>query len=125
MNKEFWIKVLYIIHIPITVFWFGLFLIPTYFWADRMLFQFWYAIGLVSIQYLWGILVFRKFSSICPVTTMMQLLRGYDLNDERNYKHGFIAEFIQDLNLPLKPKHTDYLLKTTFVVIVLQYIFLV
>ncbi|NQV91780.1 hypothetical protein HQ489_04875 [Candidatus Woesearchaeota archaeon] len=125
MDKDFWIKFMYVTHIPITAFWFVLFVIPTSIWPERMIFQFWYALWLVGGQVSWGILIFGKFKSICPMTTVMQLLRGYDIKDERNYDHGFIAEFFEDMGIPLSRKGTSVILNMSFLVIVLQYMFLV
>ena len=116
---------MYVTHIPVTIFWFILFMIPTSMWSYRMDFQFWYALWLVGGQVTWGIMMFGKFQSICPMTTVMQLLRGYQLDDERNYGHGFIAEFIQDMGIPLSRKGTSNILTISFVIIVLQYFFLV
>jgi hypothetical protein len=125
MDKEFWIKFMYVTHIPVTIFWFALFIIPTSIWSYRMDFQFWYALWLVGGQTLWGFLIFGKIKSICPMTTVMQLLRGYGLKDKRNYEHGFIAELIQDMKIPLSRKSTSNILTISFVIIVLQFIFLV
>ncbi|MBT3835962.1 hypothetical protein HOD05_01350 [Candidatus Woesearchaeota archaeon] len=125
MNKDFWIKFLYVTHIPVTIFWFALFVVPTSIWPYRMDFQFWYALWLVGGQVTWGVLMFRKLQSICPMTTVMQLLRGYDLKDKRNYEHGFIAEFFEDMRFPISRKGTSILLNVSFVIIVLQYFFLV
>ena len=100
-------------------------MIPSFLWPGRMIFQFWYALSIVGGQTLWGILIHGKIKSVCPMTTVMQLLRGYGLNDEKNYNHGFIAEFIRDIGIPLTKKGTSNLLHLSFVLIVLQYLFLV
>ena len=109
------------IHFPICVFWFALFFIPVSFWPGRIAFQFWYAMGMVGLEFVWGALVFKKAAPICPLTTWMQSIRGYPLKDKRNYLHSYFYEIFHRFKIPMTKGQVEALLKTTFVLIIVQY----
>lgn len=115
-------RLLYVTHSIISLFWFILFLIPTSFWHNRISFQFWYALGLVGVQYMWGTYQQKSFCSICPITTWQQEQRGYSRTDPLNYKHSFIHEMFNDFGISLSKKEIDIMLKVSFVLVIIQYI---
>lgn len=121
MNKHTKLKILHIVHFPFLFIWFGLFLIPSSVWNGRIEFQFWYALTLAIGQYVWGMIVFKKFASICPLTTWMQELRGYDRQDPLNYEHSYIQEQLGMMNIPIGKKALGTILQISFVAILLQY----
>ncbi|PIZ51626.1 hypothetical protein COY27_02835 [Candidatus Woesearchaeota archaeon CG_4_10_14_0_2_um_filter_33_13] len=123
MKKTFWIDVVFWLHLPIVILWFGLFLVPTSLWPLRITFHFWYIVSIMIIQLLWSLTIFRRFDIICPLTTLMQSLRGHKLNNDQNYDHSYIAELMQKLKLKVKYKGVNIVLLITLILIFLQYFF--
>jgi len=87
-----------------------------------MVFQFWWAVLLVGTQVMWGIVVFGKVASICPLTTWMQDLRGYARDDEKNVGHAYIHEQLQYMGIPIGKKLTSNLHIGSFIVVIVQFI---
>ena len=85
------------------------------------MFQFWWAILLVGSQVLWGIVVFGKVASICPLTTWMQDLRGFSRDDEQNYGYTYIHEQLQYLKIPIGKKTVSRVMTSSFVIVIIQY----
>ncbi len=73
----------------------------------------------MSVQLLWG-LYLHKVDIICPLTTLMQRLRGYPVTDKENYGHSFIAELFQKWGLNLSYKVVNYLLFVTLIIVSIQ-----
>lgn len=126
MNKKWWIEIVFWIHLPIVILWFGLFAIPLSLWPSRITFHFWFIISIMVVQYLWGFSIYpqtKKIDNICPLTSLMQFLRGYPLNNKKNYEHSFIAELFERLNIRISYKAVSYLLLITLAIVAIQYFF--
>lgn len=107
------------------VLWFGLFLVPNSVWPGRITFHFWYIISIMIIQFLWGLTLYKythKIDIICPLTTLIQSLRGYPRSSEKNYGHSFIAELLERLRTNISYQGINILLLITLVLIIIEYI---
>ena len=127
MKKEknnFLINFIFWLHLPLVVFWFGAFVIPLSIFPDRIYFHFWFIALLLILQFIWGIILYpktKKIDLICPLTTLMQSLRGYQIKDKKNYNHSFIAELLAKLKINLSFFLVNILLLITFLIVFLQY----
>ena len=105
--------------------WVGLFFVPTSVWSGKVTFHFWYIVTIFAVQLLWGLLLYRirkrLGTGVCPLTSLVQYLRGYPLTDPRNYDHAFIIEVCERLHIPLKPALLAKLLLLTIVIVTIQY----
>lgn len=122
--KNVFIELVFWLHLPIVVLWFGLFAVPTSLWHERVLFHFWYIVGIMGLQFFWGLMLFRythKIDIICPITSLMQWLRGYPLSSRKNYGHSFIAELFERLKIKVSYVFVNYLLLVTLIIVTVQY----
>ena len=106
--------------------WFGLFLVPTSLWAGKVSFHFWFIMIATALQFLWGFLLMpitKKYRMICPLTTGMQLLRGYPVSDERNNNHSCIKEFSERIGKPVPKKAVTISTFVSLGVVAVQYFF--
>lgn len=122
MKGTFYSELLFWVHLPIVIFWFGLFFIPKSIWPERVFFHFWMIISIMAIQVIWSLVIFRKFNLICPITTWMQSCRGYTLKSKKNYGHSFIAELCGRLGFNVYFKSINIALLITLLIVVIQYI---
>jgi len=124
-HKKHLINFIYWIHLPFVLVWLGLFFVPSSIWEHKIKFHFWYASSLVIIQFLWALYlrpVTKKFGIICPLTSMMQYLRGYPLQSPKNYSHTYIAEVSNRIHVKINNKTVNVLTLITFLIIVFQFI---
>lgn len=120
--KKLLIEMIFWLHFPIVALWFGLFVVPLSLWPQRITVHFWYIAGIMVIQLLWSVIVFRKLDIICPLTTVMQSLRGYPLKHPQNDGHSFIAELLERLGVPLSYRAVNILLVVTLILVTVQYL---
>ncbi|MBI3036973.1 hypothetical protein HYY73_04470 [Candidatus Woesearchaeota archaeon] len=114
-------------HFVLVAVWFGLFLVPTDAWAGKVTFHFWFILIAVAVQFGWGFLmlpVTRKYRMICPLTTLMQLLRGYPVADARNNNHSCIKEFFRRIGKPVPKRAVTISTFVSLGIVTLQYFFL-
>ncbi len=123
-SRKILIQIIFWLHLPIVILLFSLFFVPTSIWPKRVIFHFWYMISITTIQFLWSTIIFKKFDIICPLTTIMQSLRGYKLKDKKNYGHSFIAEFLRKLKINVSYKTINIILIITLIIISAQYAWL-
>ena len=125
-NKEWLISFIYWIHLPFVLIWIGLFFVPSSAWSYKISFHFWYALSLTIIQFLWGMYIFlftKKIGIICPLTSLMQYLRGYHFRSPKNYSHTYISEVSNRLHIKISDKAVNILTLATFGIIILQFVF--
>lgn len=94
-------------HFALVTVWYGLFLVPTSLWAGKITFHFWFILIATLVQFGWGFVLLpitKKYKMICPLTTLMQVLRGYPIADERNNHHSCIKEFFHRIGKPVPKK---------------------
>ncbi len=123
-KRTFFTELLFWLHLPIVLLWFGLFFVPRFVWPSRVSFHFWFIVIIMLLQLLWGIFLYpktKKIDFICPLTTWLQHLRGYEIKDQRNYNHSFIAELLERLHIKISFRGVNILLFLTLVIVVIQY----
>ena len=102
-----------------------LFLVPLSQWPERAIFQFWYMVAVFGIESLWSLLIYqkiKKLSLVCPLTTLMQYHRGYQLEDVRNHDHSFIGELLEKMGIQqVNFKRVNLLMIFLTIIITLQY----
>ena len=124
--KNFLIEVIFWSHLVIVLLWFGLFLIPTSFWQNKVTFHFWFIIIITTVQLLWGLALYRytkKIDIICPLTSLMQWMRGFSLKTKENFGHSFIAEILERLGVKVSYNTINILLLISIIVVSVQYFF--
>lgn len=124
-KKNILIESVFWLHCPLVLFWFGAFLIPLSLWPNRIIFHFWFITIFLIIQLLWGIILYpktKKIDFICPLTTLMQLLKGYPIKSKNNYNHSFIAELLKKFDIKINFSWVNIILIITFIIALIQYI---
>ena len=125
-RKEWLISSVYWIHLPFILIWIGLFFVPSSIWSHKVTFHFWYVISLTAIQFLWSLCIFhytKQIGIICPLTGLMQYLRGYPFSSPKNYLHTYISEVSNKLKIKINDKAVNILSLVTLGIITLQYFF--
>lgn len=123
MSNKLKLRVLHTIHATICVFWFALFFIPLTWWPTRFVFQFWWAMFVVVSELIWSQYAFGKATLlICPLTTWTQELRGFSREKKENHEHSYFTELFNFFGIKISSKTIGIILKITFVIIILQYI---
>ena len=125
-NKEWLINLIYWIHLPFVLIWIGLFFVPSSVWNYKINFHFWYAVSLIIIQFLWSLCIFpftKKIGIICPLTSLMQYLRGYPFHSPKNYSYTYVAEVSNRLRIRINDKSVNILTLVTLGIIILQFVF--
>ena len=123
-KKTFLTEIVFWLHLPYVLFWFGAFFIPLSLWPSRIVFHFWYISIALLIQFFGGIVLYpktKKIDFICPLTTLMQSLRGYPVENEKNFGHSFIAELLEKLHIKISFRWVNILLIITFIIVSVQY----
>ena len=119
-------ELVFLLHFAIVAAWFGLFFMPTTLWPGKVTFHFWFILIAVMIQFGWGFLllpVTKSYKMICPLTTLMQLLRGYPIADDRNNHHSCIKEFFHRIGKPVPKKAVTILTFASLGIVTIQYLF--
>ncbi len=125
MNKKIIINIIWLLHLLIVLLFFGLFLIPKLLWNNVIKFHFWYLIIIIFIQIIWGLIIYnktKKIDIICPLTTLMQKLRGYEIKDKKNYNHSYIAELLNKLKIKVNYNIVSLLIFISIIIVFIQYI---
>ena len=121
------IRLLWALHLMIVLMLVALFLVPKSLVPNIAAIQLYYTIWVAASQAFWGVMMIRikkKFSIVCPLTTMMQYLRGYSPLDERNYNHSFIAEVMDHYNVKVQNKTINTLMYVTLGLVVVRFLWL-
>jgi hypothetical protein len=123
MIKKKLSELVFWLHLPIVITWFGLFAVPRSIWSGRITFHFWFIVILLLVQFIWGFILRRKMDMICPLTTLMQYWRGYSCKNKKNYGHSFIAELSNKIKIKIHYKGVNIVLLITLVIVFIQYFF--
>ena len=124
VERNLLIDIIFWLHLPIVLIWFGAFFVPLSLWPGRINFNFWFISILLFVQLIWGTILSpktKKIDFICPLTTLMQSLRGYPVENEKNFNHSFMAELFEKLRLKISFFGVDVLLWITFIIVSIQY----
>lgn len=124
--RLFFAELLFWTHVAIVLFWWGLFLVPTSWWPNKISFHFYFTLGIVFHQFLWGFLLMpwtKKFRMVCALTTPTQLLRGQKISDSKNYDHSFMKELFGKTRITIPNRFATLLTFTNFTLVSIQYFF--
>lgn len=113
-------------HVAIVLFWWGLFLVPTSWWPNKISFHFYFSLGIVIHQFLWGAAIMpwtKKFRMVCVLTTPMQLLRGQKISDSQNYDHSWTQEAFRRMHMTIPHWFTTVLTFSVLTLVSIQYFF--
>lgn len=119
-------EIVFWLHFVLVATWFGPFFVPTSVWPGKISFHFWFILVAVILQFGWGFLMLpitKKYKMMCPLTTLMQMLRGYQISDERNNHHSCIKEFFDRIGKPVPKKAVTYSTFISLGVVTMQYFF--
>lgn len=125
--KLFLASLIFWLHFIIGSIWFGLFLVPTSLWHDKITFHFWLTIIIVGHQFLWGLIIMpwtHKFRMVCILTTPMQVLRGQKISDPKNYDHSFFTEIFGKKGLKVPHAVSTLVTFSALALITYEYFFL-
>jgi len=122
MIKKILSEILFYFHLIVVIVFFALFLVPKSLWAGKVIFHFWYVISITGVQIAWAMIIRKRRAPICPITTIMQCLRGHPIHTKENYKHSFIAEFLQRFNIKISGEIMNIVLLITIILVTVQFI---
>lgn len=126
MSKRFFAEVIFWMHVLIVGFWYALFLVPTSLWADKITFHFYFTLGIVFHQFVWGAIIMpwtKKYRMVCILTTPMQTLRGQSISDPKNYDHSITLEFLKRRGISVPHKASTILTFIVLTVVTIQFFF--
>jgi hypothetical protein len=126
-TDTFGIKLLWILHLMIVVVLVLLFFVPKSLVPHINLIHLLYTLWVALSQIFWGIIMVRvtkRFSIVCPLTTMMQYLRGYKPTDIRNYDHSFIVEVMEHYNVKLQHQTINILMYVVLGLVIVRFMWL-
>ena len=121
-KNNFLAEIVFWLHLPMVILLFGLFFVPKSIWADKVVFHFWYFIGIIIVELVWAGLLYKKLDIICPLTTLLQWLRGYPLKNKMNYGHSFIAELLEKIKIKISYNWVNIILIVSLIIVIVQYI---
>ena len=124
-KRRILIELIYWLHLIIIIIWFGLFFIPPCLWIGKIPFHFWFITIIAGIQFLWGAFMMpytKKIDIICPLTSIMQVLRGFPLKSTENLGHSFIVEIMSRFNVKISYKTVNLIFLLTIIIVSIQYI---
>lgn len=125
-TKLFLANLLFWIHFITVTIWFGLFLVPSSVWHDKIIFHFYLTILIVGHQLLWGLILMpwtHKFRMVCVLTTPMQLLRGQKISDPKNYDQTWLKEVIGKQGVKIPHTFSTIITFSAVILVTLQFFF--
>lgn len=124
--RIFLAEVVFWLHLAIGLFWYGLFLVKTSWWPEKIEFHFYLTLLIVGHQFIWGAVILpwtKKYRLVCVSTTVMQLLRSKEISDPKNYEHAFTRELFSRTGTTISHRVITVLNFTILVVVSIQYFF--
>lgn len=125
MKRKILANIIFWLHGSIIIFWIALFFIPKGLWPGKIKFHFLLSLLIFGHQLLWGLLILpwtKKYRMVCCLTTIMQLLRGQNISDPKNYDHSFTVEFLNKImGINVTHKFSTILTLTILFLTTIQY----
>jgi len=118
--------ILFWIHFIIVAIWFGLFLVPASVWHDKIIFHFYLTITIVTHQFIWGLAITpwtKKFRMVCFLTTFMQLLRGKEISDPKNYDQAWLKELVGNRGIKIPHALSTIITFSALSLVTFQFLF--
>lgn len=122
--RKFYAEFFFWLHLVIVLFWCTLFFVSTKWWPDKVSFHFYLSLVIVGHQFLWGAIIMpwtRRYRTACMLTTIMQILRGHNVSDKRNYEHSFTKELFERIGIKIPLKVVTILTFTIMIIVMIQY----
>ena len=119
------IRALWWSHLVVVILLYVLFFIPESIVPQIASIHLYYMLWIALAQAFWGIIMtkFRgAFALVCPMTTLMQYLRGYPPSDSRNHSHSFVVEFMKHLGAEWNFKLINNIMIVTIIAVVIRYV---
>jgi len=121
-------EIIFWTHLPILIAWIGLFFVPLSIFPQRVEYHLYYYLIVYIIQFITGIFYYSTFGgliSLCPLTLIMQRIRGVPWKDPKNYEHSFTAEaWSRILGVKNKSRKSVSMIQNiTLFLILVQYFF--
>ena len=113
------------LHLLIVLILFLMFFIPTSIWSERPLVHFYVMALIILSDLIFGVIYYiykNYFTLVCPLTLIMQRIRGYKFSDEKNYKYSFVKEVGGRLGFKVNRLFALFLLIFIFVLTLINYI---
>ena len=113
------------LHLLIVLILFLMFFIPTSIWPERPLVHFYVMALIILSDLIFGVIYYmykNYFTLVCPLTLIMQRIRGYKFSDEKNYKYSFVKEVGGRLGFKVNRLFALFLLIFIFVLTLINYI---
>ena len=113
------------LHLLIVLILFLMFFIPTSIWSERPLVHFYVMALIILSDLIFGVIYYiykNYFTLVCPLTLIMQRIRGYKFSDEKNYKYSFVKEVGGRLGFKFNRLFALFLLIFIFVLTLINYI---
>ena len=118
-------EILFWLHVPVIIVWFGLFFIPASIWPSKVVYHFWFIILAFASQLLWGLILYpiRKHLGwgVCFLTTLNQRVRGYPISDPHNHNHWFLEELSERLGYKFSQAVIQSALVGSTILVTIQY----
>ncbi len=102
--RKFITEFLFWMHAVIMAVLVLLFFIPQSLWSGKIFFHLCYISAVVASEIIMGLIlspVMGKFRIVCPLTTVMQQMRGVSYKSPDNYNHSFVREFARRFNIKI------------------------
>jgi hypothetical protein len=118
-------EVLFWMHALIFIVWVLLFFIPQSIWPEKITFHLFYIIVMIVAEFLAGLVlmpVMGKFRIVCPLTTLMQQVRGVSFREAANYDHSFVREFAERMHVKVPYGFVGALIFFSLAVVAIQFL---
>lgn len=115
---------LFFLHIPIFVLWVALFFVPQSVWTGRVAFHFYYIMSIIVAEIVCGLIyvpIVKSFDIICPLTLLVQVLRGFRYDDPSAYHVSFIVELFERFHIRIPKSIITILIAVTSLLVSAQF----
>ncbi len=95
-------------------------------WPERVAVHFYFIVIMVGFQVIGGLMYYPvtgSLSLVCPLTVLMQYVRGNRLDDPLCYRYSFVLEFFQRLHLSPRKKSVTVVVIFSVILVSVQYFF--
>ena len=120
------IKLLWWSHLAVVIGLYILFFIRKKLIQEISTINLYYMLWVALSQAFWGIFMIKhrgSFALVCPMTTLMQYLRGYPVNDEKNHGHSYVVEFMDYLGVKWDFALINKIMIGTIIAVILRFVF--
>lgn len=114
-------------HFVLALLLFFMLFIPTSLWPERPAVHFYILVFIMLSDLIAGIFYYlydhkKHFYLICPLTLLMQRIRGYKFLDKRNYEHSYVIEVGKRFGFKLSRVFARLFFILFFIITLLNYI---